>query len=333
MASKTVQIESPTQFSNLLATSTIVIADFYADWCGPCKQIAPVYEQLSAQLSRPNKITFTKINTDRQQELAQAYGVTAMPTFMIFKNGRRTESIQGANMPALSSAIKKVADEANKVDSSAGESSSGKYWLGATLPKNYSDVTDQVDVRGLELLNFDGDKGGPRTLFKETKPKGWSSLHIDAPITNNNEVDDEKDYVESDTDEQLMIYVPFQSMLKVHTLHITSATVNASEDDEKPSRPTSIKIFTNKPQILSFDDAENNTATQNVSLSETDWNSSTNTAKVELRFVKFQNVTSLVIFVAESEGDNDKVRIDRIRIIGESGEKRDGKIEKISHED
>jgi hypothetical protein len=51
-----------------------------------------------------------------------------------------------------------------------------------------------------------------------------------------------------------------------------------------------------------------------------------------LRFVKFQNVTSLVLFVVESEGDNEKVRIDRIRIIGESGEKRGGKIEKISDE-
>lgn len=179
MASKTVEIGSPTQFSNLLGTSNIVIADFYADWCGPCKQIAPVYEQLSAQLSRPNKITFSKINTDRQQELAQAYGVTAMPTFMIFKNGRRTDSIQGANMQALSSAIKKVADEANKVDSGSGESSSGKYWIGAPLPKNYSDITDQVDVLGLELLNFDGAKGGPRTLFKESKPNSmWQEFSI-----------------------------------------------------------------------------------------------------------------------------------------------------------
>lgn len=183
MASKTVQIESTAQFSNLLSTSNIVIADFYADWCGPCKQIAPVYEQLSAQLSRPNKITFTKINTDRQQELAQAYGVTAMPTFMIFKNGRRTESIQGANMPALSTAIKKVADEANKVDSSSGASSSGKHWLGASLPKNYSDVTDQVDVLGLELLNFDGAKGGPRTLFKESKPNSMLIEHGIAQTT------------------------------------------------------------------------------------------------------------------------------------------------------
>lgn len=49
----------------------------YADWCGPCKQIAPIYEQLSAQLSRPNKITFAKVNTEQQGEVAKQYGVTA----------------------------------------------------------------------------------------------------------------------------------------------------------------------------------------------------------------------------------------------------------------
>ena len=143
---------------------------------------------------------------------------------------------------------------------------------------------------------------------------------------------DDKDYVESDTDEQLMLYIPFQSTLKVHTLHITSVPTD-TDDDEKPSRPKVLKIFTNRPQILSFDDGESMQATQDVTLEEKDWDPKTNTAKIELRFVKFQNVHSLVLFVQESEGDNEKVRIDRIRIVGESGEKRDGKIEKISHDD
>lgn len=144
--------------------------------------------------------------------------------------------------------------------------------------------------------------------------------------------DDEKDYVESDTDEQLIIYIPFQSTLKVHTLHITSLPTD-TDDDEQPSRPTKLKIFTNRPQTLSFDDAESMQAVQEVTLQEKDWDSQTGTAKIELRFVKFQNVTSLVLFIAESEGDNEKVRLDRVRIIGESGEKRDGKIEKIKDED
>lgn len=75
--SKTISIESAGAFTTLLNTSTIVVADFYADWCGPCKAIAPLYEQLSSQLSRPGKITFVRINTDQQTQIAQSYSIRA----------------------------------------------------------------------------------------------------------------------------------------------------------------------------------------------------------------------------------------------------------------
>lgn len=68
-----------------------------------------------------------------------------------------------------------MAEEAARIDAGAGEaaaSSSGKYWLGAALPRNYVDVSDQVDVLGLQLLNVETEEGTARTLFKEGKPKG-----------------------------------------------------------------------------------------------------------------------------------------------------------------
>ncbi len=171
--SKTIHIESTSQFSALLSSSAIVVADFYADWCGPCRQIAPIYEQLSAQLSRPNKITFAKINTDEQVDLARSYGVKAMPTFMIFKNARRVEFIEGADPRRLSTVVKQLATEANKLESNeGGESSSGGSWLGAELPRGYEDVTSQIDVLGMELLNWDSSHGNARTLIRSEKPKG-----------------------------------------------------------------------------------------------------------------------------------------------------------------
>lgn len=174
--SQLVEIQSTSQFSTLLANSTIVVADFYADWCGPCKQIAPIYQELSTHLSKPNKITFTKINTDRQQELARSYGITAMPTFMIFKNARVTDTIQGADPRRLSAAVKKLAEEAGKVETdTAGESSSSSTgWIGAELPRGYSDITSQIDVTSLELLNWDTSAGNARTIFQSTQAKGTS---------------------------------------------------------------------------------------------------------------------------------------------------------------
>ena len=170
--SKTVHIESTDQFSALLSSSTIVVADFYADWCGPCKQIAPIFEQLSAQLSRPSKITFAKINTDKQQDLSRSYGVKAMPTFMVFRNARQVEFIEGADPRKLSSVVKDLANEVNKMDTGdVGGSATGGTWLGAELPRGYTDVTSQVDFLGLEMLNWDSDHGNARLLINSDKPK------------------------------------------------------------------------------------------------------------------------------------------------------------------
>ncbi|KAI9650277.1 Thioredoxin-like protein 1 [Ciborinia camelliae] len=324
--SKTVVIKSPAEFSNLLKTSKIVVTDFYADWCGPCKAIAPIYEQLSAKLSRPNKITFTKVDVDTQTEIASTYSVTAMPTFMIFKEGKQVEKVLGADPKKLQDIVKKLAAEADDSgDSSSGFASGSGEWRIGTLPKGYSDVTDQVDIKGLELLNADSEFGGVRTLVDTNKPSALSKgKGADSKA---------KDWVVSDTDEQLMLFVPFQSTLKVHTIQITSlasaSDVENDDDDEAPMRPKTIQIYTNRAHIVGFDEAEDLPSTQSITLEAKDWDSS-GTATLSLRFVKFQNITSLVFFIVDGDGDREKVRLDRIRIIGETGEKRDpGKLEKI----
>ncbi|KAF2222130.1 PITH domain-containing protein [Elsinoe ampelina] len=308
-----VHIESPSQFTQLLSSSRVVVTDFYADWCGPCKAIAPFYEQLSSQLSRPGQITFTKVNTDNQREIAQSYNITAMPTFMIFKNGRETQRIRGADPKALDAAVKNLAAEASSSDAS-GSGSSGGIWLGAGLPRGYTDVTSSVDQQGLDFLNLSSDVGGSRTIFDSSAPSK----------------SDKKDWIESDTDEQLMLFIPFQATLKVHTLHITS---HAPEDDDDVMKPKTIKIYTNRSNVLGFDEADSIEPTQSFELDESSYDSKTGTAKLELRFVKFQNISSIVVYVVDGLGDGEKTRVDRIRLIGETGEKRTmGKLEKIGDE-
>ncbi|EGP85627.1 unnamed protein product [Zymoseptoria tritici ST99CH_1E4] len=324
--SKTVSISSPSQFSSLLSSSRIVVADFYADWCGPCKAIAPVYEALSAQLSRPGQITFTKINTDEQKDIAQTYNISAMPTFLIFKAGRETKRIRGADPKGLDAAVKQLAEEAGKADEGGadfGEGSSGSaggLWTGAGAPRGYGEVTDQVEIRGLDFLNLDGEKGDKRAVFAPEKP---SSINGKAAAGKN-------DWIESDTDEQLMLYIPFQSTLKLHSIHITSVP---QPDNDDVDRPKTIQFYTNRSHVLGFDEAEDTPATQTLEIAEKDWDAKTHTAKIELRFVKFQNISSLTIFVVDGDGDGEKTRIDRVRLFGESGEKRAmGKLEKVGDE-
>ncbi|KAL2198427.1 thioredoxin-like protein [Corynascus similis CBS 632.67] len=102
------KITSPVQWRQTLSSHGVVIADFYADWCGPCKMIAPTFESLATKYAKPNKIAFVKVDVDSQGEVAQQYGVRAMPTFLILRAGSVIETVQGANPPALTAAVDKA---------------------------------------------------------------------------------------------------------------------------------------------------------------------------------------------------------------------------------
>jgi thioredoxin 1 len=76
----------------------IVFIDFWAEWCGPCKRFAPVFEQAS---ERNADITFAKVDTDEQRELSARYGVTSIPTLVIYRDGIPVFSQPGALPPAV----------------------------------------------------------------------------------------------------------------------------------------------------------------------------------------------------------------------------------------
>lgn len=250
---------------------------------------------------------------------------------MVFKDQQVISTVQGADPRKLSEVVKKLAAEADSDGSGGfGEASSGDAgWSGIALPKGYDDVTDQVDVRGLDLLNSDSNFGDARTLFDTSKP---SALASGKGKDESGGSERKKDWVESDTDEQLMLFIPFQSTLKVHTLQITSLPIKDTnqDGDEIPMRPKTVHLYINRAHVLGFEETEDIQATQTITLQPQDWDKTTGTAKVELRFVKFQKVSSLVLFVSDGDGDGEKVRMDRVKIIGEKGEKRElGKLEKI----
>ena len=71
-----------------------VLVDFYAEWCGPCKMMAPIVEKLAVELE--GKMKIGKCNTDENMPLAQKYRIVSIPTFMIFKNGQVVETFKGA---------------------------------------------------------------------------------------------------------------------------------------------------------------------------------------------------------------------------------------------
>ena len=70
----------------VLDSEKTVLVDFYADWCGPCKMMAPVVEEISEELQ--DKVKVCKVNVDENQDLAMQYGIMSIPTLVFIKNGK-----------------------------------------------------------------------------------------------------------------------------------------------------------------------------------------------------------------------------------------------------
>ena len=85
----------PKNFDQLIATSQVpVLVDFYATWCAPCKIVAPVVKQLAAE--HKGRLITVKIDIDKKPAIAQKYGVSAVPTIMLFSGGRPVVTLPGA---------------------------------------------------------------------------------------------------------------------------------------------------------------------------------------------------------------------------------------------
>lgn len=71
----------------------VVLVDFYADWCGPCRMLAPVVEELAQEMA--GKVTIAKVDTDQSVNVAARYEVTSIPTLILFKNGQIVKRVVG----------------------------------------------------------------------------------------------------------------------------------------------------------------------------------------------------------------------------------------------
>lgn len=248
----------------------------------------------------------------------------SMPTFVIYKNGEVLREVKGAEKEALTNAVmvgvRAASGEAGESSDAAGDDD--QTWLGAPAPRLYQDITDEVDVKGIDMLNRDDEAGPGKCLFDNHIPRTIAAAkgkEKEAILP---------DWVQSDTDEQLIVFIPFQSSTKVHSLHITSLPPY-SDDDEAPMRPKTIKLFTNHTHIIGFEDADETKPVQTCEISPKDWDPKTGTATVELRYVMFQRVSSLVVYFVDGDGDGEKIRVDRLRLFGEKGDKREGVIQKV----
>jgi thioredoxin 1 len=91
--SKIDEITSSAFKGEVLESDVPVVVDFWAPWCGPCRMVTPVLEDVSQKMN--GKIKFVKLNTDENQKIAMDYQIMAIPSLLIFKNGQEVDRIVG----------------------------------------------------------------------------------------------------------------------------------------------------------------------------------------------------------------------------------------------
>jgi len=259
-------VQDDDEFTSIMASAgqKLVVVDYNATWCGPCQRIAPVFIQLAHKFPQA---LFLGVDVDVCRETAAQQGVTAMPTFILYRNATRIDLVRGANAAELEEKIRRHYGQAESSDPHA----SG--------PGGIGDVFPYIDQKMCECLNE--SDATPFRSFIEGKSK-----------------------LVSDCDEQLILHYGFNQNIKLQSFKIKASAEKG---------PKSLKLFINQPKTLDFDAAPSMTAVQEIQLSDADLKGEN---LVDLRYVKFQNVSNLQIFIADNMSGDETTEIESLTFYG-----------------
>ncbi|EFC44825.1 thioredoxin domain-containing protein [Naegleria gruberi] len=204
--SKVKHINSEEEFRGYLRNSTgkLVVADFYAEWCGPCQMIKPHYEALASKYSN---VVFLKVDVDKHNAISSKEEVRAMPTFVFYKNNTKLTSVVGAD-------IQKVEKLINEYGDSFQAFQGGGRSLGATSSSSSSDTTTSSGLAGQVYKN------------------PWADEH--RPVRKVDAMEDEIDELDDETRKAIELSL-LQNKLKKAT---TKPSTDAKKTDSSSSTTT-----------------------------------------------------------------------------------------------
>jgi thioredoxin len=292
------EIKSLSQFNKLKANPLLVI-DFYATWCGPCKVISPVFDKLAQPHEASTSIIFAKCDVDKAKDVAQACNITAMPTFQFFKQGKKVDEVKGADPQQLTTKIGYYTTAAAK--ETAGQGPNTMEGESSTSSVGPYSLRPLIDVNTAKLLNA-SLLSSVRNIARPP-PAGYAAA--------------------SASGSRLLIHLPFTQAVTPSKLKITIAR------DSVLNAPSRIQVGTNIPVRVtkSPEGVEANDLDMESSIGEAENTQSFNiysdeyvngVAELKLKASKFTGVKSLTIRIdANMSGEMSTIsKIGAMDIIG-----------------
>ena len=126
-ASGPVEVSDASFADQVLSSKRPVLVDFWATWCGPCRMVAPVLEEIAAEKSE--QLTVAKLDVDANPETARNFQVVSIPTLILFKNGQPVKRIVGAKGKAA--LVRELSDDETELTDATGADSTGTDLIGA----------------------------------------------------------------------------------------------------------------------------------------------------------------------------------------------------------
>lgn len=293
------EITSLSHFNSLTKSSPLLIIDFYATWCGPCKAISPAFQKHSVTHAANPSVVFAQVDVDKAKDVAQKCGISAMPTFQFFRQGRgKVDEVKGADVQQLTTKIGYWVGE-------VGKAGPGTSTAGSKEGKLSGSLNSLIDVGAGRLLGA-SNLSSIRNIASPP-PAGYAVASAAGSS-------------------QLLLYIPFT--VPVTPTHIKLTIVK----DALSAAPSRIQIGSNVPVKItkSPEGVESNDLSFENSLGKAEGTQAFNvfsdeyvggTAELKLKGSKFggkEGVRSLVLVVEKNLSGEEKsgTKIARVEILG-----------------
>ncbi|KAK0100166.1 hypothetical protein ONS95_008504 [Cadophora gregata] len=231
------EITSLSHFNALKSSSSLLIIDFYATWCGPCKVISPVFSRLATQHGSSG-IVFAQVDVDKAKDVAQTCGITAMPTFQFFRGGKKIDEVKGADSQQLSTKIGWWVGEVKKSDGRGGGASGSGT---STAAKGSAGTTQGGSSNGGASAGS-GGPGSLRSLIDVEKGRLLNATLLSSIRNIASPPPAGYSLASTSSSPKLLIYIPFTS-----PIYPSSLTIRVAKGSDLSTAPSKLTIGSNVP--------------------------------------------------------------------------------------